>query len=84
MKKKKDAFQDDGRVIAPMNVEGMPWYAVSRSPEPDSKIDTQHPEYKKDTRKYILTALLAALAIGAVFAIAALLFLLFAVNVWLK
>ena len=24
--KKKKEFEDDGRVIAPMNVDGMPWY----------------------------------------------------------
>ncbi|MBP5308840.1 MAG: hypothetical protein J6Z34_06880 [Clostridia bacterium] len=25
-KRKKEKFIDDGRVIAPMNVDGMPWY----------------------------------------------------------
>ena len=25
-REKKEKFVDDGRVIAPMNVEGMPWY----------------------------------------------------------
>lgn len=26
MAKKKDTFEDDGRTIANMNVDGMPWY----------------------------------------------------------
>ena len=28
-RRKKARFEDDGRVVAPMNVDGMPWYAPS-------------------------------------------------------
>ena len=30
-KRREDAFEDDGRTIADMNVEGMPWYHRSQS-----------------------------------------------------
>ena len=30
MAKKKDHFEDDGRTVANMNVEGMPWYVQKR------------------------------------------------------
>ncbi len=41
-RKKKQYDDDDGRVIAPMNVDGMPWYV------PDNRIksDTKAPETK--------------------------------------
>ena len=29
-KKKKEAFEDDGRTIANMNVDGMPWYTEAK------------------------------------------------------
>lgn len=82
--KKKPKFEDDGRVIAPMNVEGMPWYTQNDLDGKNTNIDIKNPEYKKDTRKYILYALLAALAIGAVFALCAFIFIFLSVNVWLK
>ncbi|MBR2975197.1 MAG: hypothetical protein IKC47_05595 [Clostridia bacterium] len=35
MKKKKEPFYDDGRTIADMNVEGMPWYNPNRTEKKD-------------------------------------------------
>ena len=31
-RKKKEYDDDDGRVISPMNVDGMPWYTERKSP----------------------------------------------------
>lgn len=35
-KKKKDKFEDDGRTVADMNVEGMPWYR-GKNYDPESR-----------------------------------------------
>ena len=77
-RRKKNYPDDDGRVIAPMNVEGMPWY---RKP-------SDRPAGDKLTRSQTAHAILAALAAGmlivAVFAVAAILFMFFCTHVWLK
>ena len=87
---------DDGRTIADMNVDGMPWSGdrrgalrriVSRRQEEDGGQAPDPDEQqlsKRETRSLIFGALLAALAIGAVFAVAAVLFILFCVYVWFK
>ena len=36
-KKKKTKFVDDGRTIADMNVEGMPWYTPGKKEEGQKK-----------------------------------------------
>ena len=74
---------DDGRTIANMNVEGMPWY----TPSPDDDIprpETPEPLGREDRRRYILGAVLAALATAAVFGLAIFLFLLFCDFVWFR
>lgn len=48
-KKKREKFEDDGRVIAPMNVPGMPWYderAVKTPKTEDQSEDTGQVIYK--------------------------------------
>ena len=85
MRRKKDQqprFEDidDGRPIA--NIEGMPWYAEEK-PEYQSGSE-KLPMDKRETRAFIANALLAALAIGLVFIIAAALFLLFCTKVWFR
>lgn len=66
-KKKKDDFEDDGRVIAPMNVDGMPWYDGRRYKSNSEKSDSadsddfsykdlspeEKKEYRKQTRRII-------------------------------
>lgn len=41
MRKKRVEFIDDGRVIAPMNVDGMPWYRKTREQPTASPPDPQ-------------------------------------------
>ena len=70
-KKRKEKFEDDGRVIAPMNVEGMPWY-VKKLPgqESSSQPDYLSPkERRKEDRAVMWGVLKAALLIGIVFAV---------------
>ncbi len=67
-RKKKQYDDDDGRVIAPMNVDGMPWYSRDKAAlKPDKKEgETEEEEfdfkslspeeqkaYRKETRKII-------------------------------
>ena len=79
MSPKKDDFEDDGRTIADMNVDGMPWYAPTRKdPESAEKIELT-PE---EQRWMIGGALKAALLVAGVFGIVYFLFLLFCTKVW--
>ncbi|MBP5194277.1 MAG: hypothetical protein J6126_06060 [Clostridia bacterium] len=67
-KKKREEFEDDGRVIVPMNVDGMPWYDSRKvkTPKPDegendeegsvdykSLSEEEKKEYRKETRRII-------------------------------
>ena len=84
MKKKREEFVDDGRTIANMNVDGMPWYdekteEVKRMNASKSEL----PELDREGKMALLWGVIgAALLIGAVFAVAMLLFILFCVNIW--
>ena len=86
-KAKKDDFEDDGRTIVPMDVDGMPWSTrgvrdMFREKTPS---DTDKPEMSKDERRgYIWAAVKASLLIGAVFAAGYALFLLFCRFVWFR
>ena len=66
-KKEKRVYDDDdGRVIAPMNVEGMPWYRKEVPGEP--KGEKPEPKFDKDQTRYIILGTLrAALLIAGVF-----------------
>ena len=75
---------DDGRTIANMNVDGMPWY--SPAPKKDDPRERGREELlsPRDRRRYILGALLAAIALAAIFGAAYFLFLLFCTKVWFR
>ena len=84
MKKKREEFVDDGRTIASMNVEGMPWY--DKKTEEIKRMNASKsdlPELDREGKSALLWGVIAAaLLIGLVFAGAIFLFLLFCVNVW--
>lgn len=74
--------EDDGRTIAPMNVEGMPWHTpvrpeTPRSPQSDSVVG-------KDLRRYLFSAVGAGLLIVFVFGFAGAAFILFCTGVWFR
>lgn len=74
--------QDDGRPVANMNVEGMPWYVEE---EPEERPEEQLPPMsRRETRAFLANALLATLAVAAVFLAAAALFILFCTKVWFR
>ena len=82
-KRSRRQYQDDdGRVVANMNVEGMPGYRSDRTG--DNASGPPPPPTRRETRSLMTNAVLAALLIGAVFLLAAGLLILFCTNVWLK
>jgi len=84
-RKPKKYADDDGRVIANMNVEGMRWYSEAKPLDREPERAPDIPELTKaETRVFIFGALKAALLIGGIFIGAAALFILFCVYVWFR
>ena len=83
-KKKERVYDDDdGHVIAPMNIEGMPWYRKEMPGEDGKKSENQ---FTKEQRRYvILGTLKAGLLIGLAFiAVFALLILIMCIVAWAR
>ena len=88
-KKQREEYEDDGRTIAPMNVDGMPWYIPEeqRLPRTDSDRDRQGAQEElspKERRSMLAGVLGAVFVVAAVFGLVYLAFILFAVNIWFK
>lgn len=78
---------DDGRTIANMNVEGMPWYSPeSHSPETETKEMAKDREQltKEETRYYTWGAVKAALLVTGIMCAGIALFILFCVKIWFR
>ena len=75
---------DDGRVIASMNVDGMPWY--QRGQRFDKFRREKASDFsdltKEEEREIIKGALKASLLIAGVFILAMLIFILFCLYIW--
>ncbi len=85
-RKRKQYDDDDGRVIANMNVDGMPWFmsdALKNRRNTDAEGE-QLDLTREESRALVKGAIKAGLLIAAVFVFAALLFILFCVHVWFK
>ena len=82
-KRREDAFEDDGRTIADMNVEGMPWYHRSQS-DNTAAGDRHEPMTKEEQRLYTLAAIKAGLLIVLIFAVVFGLFIAFCDFVWFR
>jgi len=84
-KKRTDTFEDDGRVVAPMNVEGMPWHTPEREPRQtgdssDVPVKLTRQENMAFSFGVLKAVLLVTFAyIGALFA-----FILFCIHIWLR
>ena len=82
--KRKLHDDDDGRVIANMNVDGMPWY--QRGERFDRFRREQASDFsdltKEEEREIIRGAMKASLLIAGVFILAMLLFILFCLYIW--
>lgn len=78
---------DDGRTIADMNVDGMPWYSPKkRTPGKDRKeaADREEVLTKEESRYYTWGALKAALIVVGVLCAGLVLFVLFCQYVWFR
>ena len=83
--KNKSDWVDDGRTIADMNVEGMPWYNPARKTiSQHEKKEAGTPLGIKETISMTKGVLLAALIVTSVFIVSFFLFILFCTNVWLR
>lgn len=87
MKKRepKQYDDDDGRVIAEMNVEGMPWHDRSLRREKRAERRANKPKgeslTKSEARRFTWYAVLAGLTIVLVFSVVWVLFTLFLTQV---
>jgi len=86
-KKRKVYNDDDGRIISNMNVDGMPWYApqIPEVKQAENKAQEEKIKLtKRDEIALLWGVMKAALLVGAVFAVAFTIFILFCVFVWFK
>jgi len=77
---------DDGRTIADMNVDGMPWYAPEREGGEDRtrKPSPPTPMSREEGRVFLWGAMKAALLVAGVMCAGLVLFVLFCQHVWLR
>ena len=79
---------DDGRVICPMDVEGMPWEKkkslFGKSRDRDETSAPTEQMSGQQVRMYTAGAVKAGLLVIGVFAIGLILFTLFCTNIWFK
>ncbi len=76
---------DDGRTIANMNVEGMPWYRPETPDRPPVSDSGSKDELtKKQVRMYTASALKAALLVASVMSLGLVLFAAFCVFIWFR
>lgn len=89
----KNQYDDDGRVIVDMDVEGMPWY--DRRPLRDkNKLNTTEqpvrPSHftsglsRSEARLYTRYSMLAGLGFSMVFVVTWVLFTLFCTEIWFR
>jgi len=80
---KKKYEDDDGRVIAKMNVDGMPWYdSFSPKVKKDENGEQIPPITKKETKRLIGDMLLALIPVLGMFLGAFALLILLMTNLW--
>jgi hypothetical protein len=87
---KKYIFEDDGRQIADMSgiekPNDMLGFIKHRPARKNEKVPDypDDPGYRQETRAILINALLAALAVAAIFLAATALFILFCTNIWFR
>lgn len=86
VKKLKKEFDDDGRVICNMDVEGMRWYDKnSRRRDPEThKIHAGNQLTRSEAWQFTWSVILAGLSIVAIFSVAWVVFILFCTQIWFR
>ena len=84
MKKNRKTHEyDDGRTIAGMNVDGMPWYVGGKEKsEEQNELNTRQALRGPHRLAFIWGVLKAALLVMAVFIVGYFLFILFCTKIW--
>lgn len=86
MKKNRKSYDDDdGRTIASMNVDGMPWHMPGAGKsDPEARKDSGPQEKLQGAERWAFTSgmLKAVVLVTAVFVIGYLLFILFCTKIW--
>ena len=82
MSRRKAREDDDGHVVANMNVEGMPWYRPGPS-EPSSP-SAGEPLSRHETLLIMLSSMKWAFLATAALSVCGILFILFCTKVWFK
>lgn len=77
---KKNDIDDDGRVIAPMNVEGMPWHQ-KHPPEGEARPQRELLN-RRQTARVVWNATLAGLLVALIFAGALIALVLLLLWIW--
>jgi len=67
MKKSKLPEDDDGKVVAKMDVDGMPWYIDKLHDKEKGPAGDPYPMSKKESRSYMWGAMAAAFLVTAFF-----------------
>ena len=81
--KPKQEYEDDGRTIVNMNVEGMPWYVKGDEERAERREKAgQNPMTDEEVRIYKWAALKAALLIVLIFGVIFFLFIAFCDFIW--
>jgi hypothetical protein len=76
---------DDGRTIANMNVDGMPWYDSRLDQSGDDAPQGEHTQMtREEQRMYTWAAIKAGLFVALVFAVVFGLFIAFCDFVWFR
>ncbi len=84
-RQQKNDPEDDGRTIADMNVDGMPWYVRGDRERADSQSGTEkEPLNEEQIRMYRRAAIKAALLIVLVFGTVFFLFIAFCDFIWFR
>lgn len=78
---KREDMQDDGRVIAPMNIEGMPMYR-EEAPVPNNP-DAEEMTFRQKLR-YAFTATGAGLLVAGAFILGGALFIMVVIWIFAK
>ena len=82
---REGAWEDDGRTIVNMNVEGMPGYRRTFGEQPDAPEPARKREMvsPRETRMIMLASMKWAFLYSMGFALIIVLFIVFCVKVWL-
>lgn len=79
--KERAVRPEEDRVIADMNIEGMPWYVRSKPLYKDG-IEPNQQLSKKELWQLTTNALLASLLVAMIFLVICFLFIMFCIHIW--